>query len=448
MVLQKLPSLFQLANYKGVLRLNTKQLIVFGCLAAFYLGTSISLFVQWVSSSGHNLVNIQGADEYLIAIFWAFSLAGVLFTLRLPWLVRKHLLLLWGVRCLVTLIAMLFYESHYNLDAYAYYKNIMRQSFFGFTTLGDGTNFIISVGVFLDSFLPFGRSYHAFKVVWSFFGLLALIPLYSIYKELLNKEQDNVLVLWALGTFPSLIFWTSILGKDPLAVLGISCGAYGLLRLHKKVDLEGVVYTAAGILLMSFVRFWLVPIFLAPAIMSYAWGKSSSKIWRYAGIAICLAALAYLIDNLQAVLLITSTADAFESLNNVSSAWSRGGSGLEAPSFHSTSDVLKFLPLGFITAIFRPFPGEINNIFGILAGFESIISILIFVNAFRNMKFRFLSHPVIIYCWVVIFVWGCFYAFISYQNLGTAVRFRAQILPFIILLPFLIKSIKENPDYE
>lgn len=427
-----------------MLRLNAKLVLVLGGLAAFYFGTMIPLLVQVVSSSGRNLVNIQGADEYLVALMWALALAVVISILPLRWPMKRTLLALWGIRCVVTLGAMLFYESYYSLDAYEYYKNILRQTYSSSNNWGDGTNFVISLGVFLDSCFPFGRSYHAFKVVWSFFGLLALIPLYNIYCDLWDTKRENLNVLWALGLFPSLLFWTSILGKDPLAGLGIACTAYGLLRLQKKIDLAGLLYVGFGVFLLSSIRFWLIPIFLAPAILSFAWGKSKRKIWRYGGLALCVAVFIYVFYNMQAVLMITSSSEAFESLNYVSSAWSRGGSGLEAPSFGGITDVIKFLPLGLFTAIFRPLPGEVNNIFGIISGFESLFILGIFISSWRNMKSKYLTNPVIIYCWAAIFIWGSFYAFISYQNLGTAVRFRAQILPFIVLLPYLIKAAGER----
>lgn len=425
-----------------------KILFVILILTAFIGGILLPILVQWIGSSGRNLIHIQGADEYFIALVWGAALSLIILMFQIPWNIKKHYLLLWGLRCFVTLFIMLFYENYYSLDAYEYYKNIMLQHFFEQAAWAGGTNFIIKFGVFLDNNFPFGRSYHAFKVVWSFIGFLAIIPLYNIYKEFVN-HRDNVLVLWVLGAFPSLVFWTSILGKDPIAALGIAWAAYGLLRMCTKIDLSGFLYSVGGLYLLSFVRFWLAAIFLLPALLSFIWSKSVNKVWRLAGVLLCGSGLTYLIFNIKNVLILTTAADAFESLNYFSSAWARGGSGLEAPSFSSTSDILMFLPLGIFTAMFRPLPGEVNNIFGIIAGLESLSIIFIFIYSIKTMKMSMWSNATVTYCWSAILVWSSFYAFISYQNLGTAVRFRAQILPFLLLLPFILTSIKsQNKNIE
>jgi hypothetical protein len=94
------------------------------------------------------------------------------------------------------------------------------------------------------------------------------------------------------------------------------------------------------------------------------------------------------------------------------------------------------------TALFRPLPGEISNAFGILAGLENLALLTIFLVAIKHFRSTELKNPVVLWGVLLVLVWTLAYAFISYQNLGGAVRFRLQILPIFLglLLKFAIRN--------
>ena len=88
------------------------------------------------------------------------------------------------------------------------------------------------------------------------------------------------------------------------------------------------------------------------------------------------------------------------------------------------------------TALFRPLPGEVLNPFGWLAGFENAVLLALCGRAVLRTRFRELRDPIVLWAVSFVIVWAIVYGFASYQNLGTAVRFKLQVLPILLGLLF------------
>ena len=109
---------------------------------------------------------------------------------------------------------MLLFEGVYpDLDGYGYFGMAMRDgldvSQFGF---GAGTENIVQLTALLATIT--GDSYHALKMFYAYAGLVAVFLLYRAAMVLTRGEDLRVLLL--AGVFPSLLFWSSTLGKDPI----------------------------------------------------------------------------------------------------------------------------------------------------------------------------------------------------------------------------------------
>ena len=120
--------------------------------------------------------------------------------------------------------------------------------------------------------------------------------------------------------------------------------------------------------------------------------------------------------------------------NAISRSWNRGGSGNEAPVLASPTDMLKFAPLAMFTALFRPLPGEVMNPFGMLAGIENLILLSLLILAIRRGRLSVLKDQTILWAVSFVIIWSFVYGFVSFQNMGAAVRFKLQILPLLISL--------------
>jgi hypothetical protein len=101
--------------------------------------------------------------------------------------------------------------------------------------------------------------------------------------------------------------------------------------------------------------------------------------------------------------------------------------------------MIKFAPVGMFTALFRPLPGEILNPFGLFAGLENLLMLWLLVAAIRKEGMAIFKEPIVTWAVSLVMVWSFLYGFISYQNLGSAARFKLQILPVLFSLSVYLK---------
>ena len=131
-------------------------------------------------------------------------------------------------------------------------------------------------------------------------------------------------------------------------------------------------------------------------------------------------------------------------IGKMSHAWAKGGSSLGNPDLHNLTDMILFSPLGMFTALFRPLPGEVNNAFGLIAGLENVGLLYYFGRALWRTKLKGITgNQRWAFAISLIIIWSFSYGFISYQNLGTAVRFKLQILAIMLIF---IQSVLNGTD--
>ena len=132
---------------------------------------------------------------------------------------------------------------------------------------------------------------------------------------------------------------------------------------------------------------------------------------------------------------IASMQEVMDTADALARALAMGGSGQEPPQpLTSVGSVVTFLPLGLFTALFRPLPGEVPNPFGVMAGVENVALLLFAGFAVLRARLRDVLDPVVLWAVALLGAWASLYAFLSYSNLGSAVRFKLQILPVLLLL--------------
>ena len=103
------------------------------------------------------------------------------------------------------------------------------------------------------------------------------------------------------------------------------------------------------------------------------------------------------------------------------------------------SSMITFMPIGAFTALFRPLPFEIMNPFGILAGLENAFILTLLVIGLMRCGFGWMRQPILLWAATTLLIWGAVYGFASYQNLGTAFRFKVQVVPILLLLGLFLK---------
>lgn len=409
-------------------------------------------FNQWlgmVEIYGINIPKINISDDYLTALFWAFGLGVSLVFWPLSKMEKLVMIILWAARCFTTLGFMLLYENFYiGLDSWGYLRSALGTDPFRTKTTG-GTGHVNFVIQWMNENLPLFSSYHAMKVIFSMMGLIGVYMLYRAVSLAVGRRRMRVLLF--LGLFPSILFWSSILGKDPIYFMGTAFFIYGMVAYYHGLRWRGLVSGAAGIFLCCFVRFWAAPLLICPIIAAellLRWRPTFSVLVRTTVVFIVgffvIRALSGKIDSLITNLIIQNLAE----LNRFAGVWgtgdTRGGSALDIVQFQGLGDVFLFLPIGMFTALFRPVLGEVNNMFGVLAGLENVFLLGFLFVSLRDIDYRKLGRGLLLGCFLIIITWSSAYAFVSSQNLGSGFRFRLQIIGFLFLLIFLLKNSDRN----
>jgi hypothetical protein len=370
--------------------------------------------------------------DYLVGLIAAAIVAILLLCAPLAGAHRTALLLLWAAKSAITLGLMLAYEAQYDtLDAFSYHERAVGSSVqFDELAWGRSTELVTWIVQCLYVLTP--ASYHLAKVVFSFVGLVGIYLTWRALAAMTGKEKLQHLYL--LGLFPSLLFWSSIVGKDPILVLWIGMYVLGVARLQQSRYSEGLLLAIVAAMLASLVRPWMGAILLLPMFAALAVQFSGAR--KPSAIVAVVVMTSFVLAAAVFGALDVDAASFVQSIDDVSKSWDEGGSAQTAPEFGSLSHVVAFVPLSAFTALFRPLPGEVGGPFGLAAGVEN--AVLLLASAFTITRFRpkHLLRPSFLTLSGVLVTWAIVYGFVSYQNLGTASRFKAQILP--VLLPFLI----------
>ena len=395
-------------------------------------------FMTFIVQSGANVPSDDVYLDYAKGVAWAAFLTASIFVWPVSLSDKLMLVLMWFVRCAVMLIAMLPYEEHYmGLDCWVYFVNAHSVGAdFMWGALKGGSDFVVALCALYLQVGP--DSYHAMKVTCGYVGLAAVYLLYRAAVALVQAEKRWM--FWALGLYPSVLFWSSIMGKDPVVLFGIALHLWGLMRMVCTGRNKQLVAVFGGIGIASAVRIWLGPILLLPALLLFAL-RIRQRAWRVTTIVLVVGLLAILAPATASRLDIDPTTDLFASTQSFTRGWDKANSALH-PDIELTSltDLIMFTPQSVFAAYFRPLPGDLPQLFGEIAGVEDLM--LLALTAWAALKFRrrYLKNHVFLWAATLLTTWGLAYSLVTYKDLGTAVRFRLQIMPVLLGMVWFLMS--------
>jgi len=364
----------------------------------------------------------------------------------------RHMLLLgWTGKFFVVLIAMLFYEQRYESDSIAYF-NFRVKDFFGMHLVDVISNIDLSPnvasgsedydpsknfkGLFaLVTFLipPY---FHALKIGFAFFGFLGSWYFYRAVVVALGREYPPAFYL--LTFCPSIIFWSSTLGKDPLMFLFIGLYAYGGTLWLVQKRMTAFWFMGAGIFFVSLVRPWIgiigVAVFLAASLLE------KSRPWQVALIALIggLGMVHYWENITQTWGDIVIAEFLQQRAKGVEmTTQSSGGSGAALPDFEGGSAPMIVL-LVIFSGLFRPLPFDITNPFTALAAAENTIVLWLALVAIYRFRLVYLRDPLVLWPLLFSLMWAAVYGLVVMANFGTGVRYKLQTWPFLLMVITLL----------
>ena len=419
--------------------------LAFGVILSYLL----ILYMKWVEIAGFDIPQDDLIGDYFVGVLWA-SVLGMSILL---WPVSKQdktgLMWAWLAKIIVTLGFLLIYEYTYNDDQWSYFSIPRSPNYHYFEYSlgwpirgGDNESAYQPVGTRnIDHFVIWHNlifpsdSYHAVKISFSMVGLIAI---YLFYRAgmLFMEKKGNLPFFYVLALIPTDLVWSSTLGKEPIVLLGIGLYVYGVVAWRKKGQIFPLIISLAGVILAGSIRNWLYPILLFPLSIFLVVGRVH-LIARIIFIGLMIYIAAYAMDQVQYKYRISDSQGYIEQLSKINQETahgksSGGGSSQEHRTFSTLTELLLFLPFGFFTALFRPLPGDVFSSFGFLASFEGVLFLWLFLRAWKRSSLRDLKNPLIFWGVLVVLSWTSVYAFVAYQNLGTAMRWRLQILPLFL----------------
>lgn len=408
---------------------------------AFAFGAFLPRFLMLVRTWGFRIPNPAVELDYVVGLCWALLILCSILFWPVPQRDKPALLVLWSAKIGVTLGVMLLYEWNYPLDAFFYFEESFGIRPLEFGGRSGGSDRFINLVRLHSTFLP--DSYHAMKVTCALAGLIGVYFLYRGAVAVMQREDQRL--LYFLGLYPSILFWSSILGKDPIQMLGFMVYAYGVMKLQASKHSIYVAPIVVGILISSYIRVWGGLIMLAPLLVFFIRGLNSwvKRITFFGG---SVALMGWQGQRFFNAFGIYSVADVYRQLDDLSLGWVGGSSQQRTLEIDSLSSVIQFLPTGIFTALFRPLPGEVMNPFGLVAGLENFFLLVLLAVALFRLTRAKLGEPVVQWGIAFVLVWASLYGFVSYNNMGAAARFKLQVLPILVWL--LIYLSRHSPVEE
>jgi hypothetical protein len=407
-------------------------LVVVGAIS---LGLISFKALDIVAALGYRLPQEDLATDYAKGVAWAIVLGLSILAWPVSERSKQDLLWVWFAKSLVTLGLMLFYEWNYPLDAIGYFDGSRQRGFewegFQIGSESSGTYNMTHLCWLLQQLVP--NSFHGLKVSFAMMGLVAVYLFYRAAVLFLGHEDRRIFFL--LAFWPTVLFWSSILGKDPLVLLGIALYVYGAVGwIHTKKP-RYLPVLALGVMVAVMMRVWLGVIMFLPLAIILLRGKLNIGAKVVFGLLVGVA-LWFSSGQFAEYFLLETADDILDKAEFLGGGFGEkvGGSTLEYIEYGSFSGMAAFLPFGVFTALFRPLPGEVLNIFGIFASLENMATLGLLWLAIKRTHWEELKEPVVTWALSFVIAWSTVYAFVSSYNLGTASRYRLQILPVMICL--------------
>lgn len=398
-------------------------------------GILTSIAIVWLANHmgifGRHIPQPHIVSDYVHGWIWALGLAAVICVLPLK--DRVPLLHVWLVKIAVDLGAMLVYEWHYGLDAYQYFW----WASWGphgslLPVLGNGTKTVLRLSAVFAWFT--GPSYHALKIIYSFIGLWGCFCFYRATCHYLGETDHRL--LYIVGFTPSVLFWSSILGKDPVIFFGAGLYALGTAGWLRTSRMQYAIILCCGVAITIFIREWYGVIMMAPLFFIVA-PRLRHHLQRVLCVLGGLAGMVYAYRIFQHQFLRNGISSVLPEVNTTVGALAYGGSSQSFHAFHSFGSMILFWPLGVFTALFRPLPFDVHNAFMALSAVEGTALLVLVISAIRHRRLIKFRDPVLTWALTYLLCWSLLYGFVGYANLGMEVRERLEVMPILVLLALL-----------
>ena len=293
-----------------------------------------------------------------------------------------------------------------------------------------GNMFIKILSVF--NVLSFGN-YYVNVIFYSFITLFGAIAIFKVMTNVFPGKKLAIL----LSTFlvPSFLYWTSGIHKEGLIFTGLSLVVYVIYfsLKERKIGLKRILGLIAGMLLILALRNFII-ILILPAILAWLlanrWPKYGLAIFSslYLLFGILFFTARYINPSLDFPQAVVNKQQAFKNL-------AIGGSTIPIKDLEPNAlSFLKNTPQAINLSTIRPYPSDVRHILSLAAAIEIDILLFLFIlflfwrttnNGSRSKNFMYFC---VYFSLTLLLAIGY-----SNNNLGSIVRYRSVIMPFLVI---------------
>jgi hypothetical protein len=289
-------------------------------------------------------------------------------------------------------------------------------------------------------------SYFGNLVIVCFAGTLAQAYL---FKAVTAAFAVNHLFLFALlNLWPSELFWSSALMKEPMLMIGLALAIGSVVYLKKEKKITPMLIFLPGVFLILYSKFYVGVALIMP-LMALFITKATAGVRKSMSISLFLFLLLPFLVLLWGKLapqrdipkLIAAKKNAFANVAESTNA----GSAFHIPALNPDLCSLTALaPTGITNALFRPFPQDADSLMEWAAVAENtlflcLIAFLTF-RISRNAPWRSFSFNLILFGIIVLVLGG-----ITVNISGALVRYKMPVIPYLALA-FYVLTLKGKTE--
>lgn len=289
-------------------------------------------------------------------------------------------------------------------------------------------------------------SHDNYWITTLYFSFASFLGAWSLVKTIVRFEPNiRAPAIVAFLFFPSVVFWTSGLIKESLAMAALFFLSMVYLKglMKESPGLCQWVLIPVSVWLLWNLKYYYLAVFFPVAVSSLAVSfifssKLKSKHWFVkflTGMLIFFVPLS-LLSIIHPNFYPEHFLNVIVSNNREFHAISNPDDLIYYKTLQPTVEsVLLNAPWALFSGLFRPLPWEAGTIFQVVISIENTILILLTISALYNVKRVFASTNRIVLLSVVVYVVAlCIFLALSTPNFGTLSRYRVSFLPFFLLL--------------
>jgi hypothetical protein len=303
--------------------------------------------------------------------------------------------------------------------------------------IGNGATEIITAFVYA----VIGRTQVGGFVCFAFLSFVGLVLFYRAFRTAL-PQADYYRYALLVFFLPSLVFWTSAIGKDSLVTFSIGLGALGAARAFRQMR-GGLTVLAIGLTITAVVRPNLALILFAGVAIGYVFRRAArpsvlNPVLKLCGILALLAG----------GLVLDKVARNFFGISNLSPASvthllklnAANTSSNQIGQFRSSATAsVSLSPLAIPKDIYyvmiRPLPFQAHGVTQLASAAENTFLVALFVVSWRRVWAALRAmprEPYVLFAFAYSLIWIVLFA--SLGELGILARERTSMLPLLLVL--------------